>query len=170
VPAPQRGREIADCPGAGLHPGPEPGVPQRGRPRLERRPLIYSHAGIEEFDENEFNEQLNVKVLGYLRCARAAAPPVKANGWGRVINVSGLAARSSGAITGTVRNVAVAALTKNLAYELGRHGVNVHPRALPLTATRSWSAAGPSARSATDVCLGSAVVDRGAGDARAAVR
>ena len=87
-------------------------------------------AGIQEFDEDEFNEQLNVKVLGYLRCARAVAPSMKANGWGRIINISGLAARSSGAITGTVRNVAVAALTKNLADELGHHGVNVtvvHP-------------------------------------------
>jgi NAD(P)-dependent dehydrogenase (short-subunit alcohol dehydrogenase family) len=87
-------------------------------------------AGLEEFDEDEFNEQLNVKVLGYLRCARAFAPSMKASGWGRIINISGLAARSSGAITGTVRNVAVAAMTKNLADELGHHGVNVtvvHP-------------------------------------------
>ena len=87
-------------------------------------------AGLEQFDEDEFNEQLNVKVLGYLRCARAVAPSMKANGWGRIINVSGLAARSSGAITGTVRNVAVAAMSKNLADELGHHGVNVtvvHP-------------------------------------------
>jgi NAD(P)-dependent dehydrogenase (short-subunit alcohol dehydrogenase family) len=86
--------------------------------------------GIEGFDEDEFTAQLNVKVLGYLRCARAVAPSMKANGWGRIINISGLAARSSGAITGTVRNVAVAAMTKNLADELGHHGVNVtvvHP-------------------------------------------
>jgi NAD(P)-dependent dehydrogenase (short-subunit alcohol dehydrogenase family) len=88
--------------------------------------------GIETFDEDEFTEQLNVKVLGYLRCARAVTPSMKANGWGRIINISGLAARSSGAITGTVRNVAVAAMTKNLADELGHHGVNVtvvHPGA-----------------------------------------
>jgi NAD(P)-dependent dehydrogenase (short-subunit alcohol dehydrogenase family) len=86
--------------------------------------------GLENFDQDEFNEQLNVKVLGYLRCARAVAPSMKASGWGRIVNISGLAARSAGAITGTVRNVAVAAMTKNLADELGHHGVNVtvvHP-------------------------------------------
>ena len=86
--------------------------------------------GIEGFSEDEFNAQVNVKVLGYLRCARAVAPSMKANGWGRIINISGLAARSAGAITGSVRNVAVAAATKNLADELGHHGVNVtvvHP-------------------------------------------
>jgi NAD(P)-dependent dehydrogenase (short-subunit alcohol dehydrogenase family) len=86
--------------------------------------------GIADFDEAEFTEQVNVKVLGYLRCIRAVAPSMKANGWGRIVNISGLAARSSGAITGTVRNVAVAAVTKNLADELGHHGINVtvvHP-------------------------------------------
>ena len=86
--------------------------------------------GVDGFDAAEFGEQVNVKVLGYLRCVRAFAPGMRAAGWGRIINVSGLAARSSGAITGTVRNVAVAAMTKNLADELGKDGINVtvvHP-------------------------------------------
>jgi NAD(P)-dependent dehydrogenase (short-subunit alcohol dehydrogenase family) len=94
------------------------------------RPNTGAVVGIETFDSGEFTEQINVKVLGYLRCARAVVGSMKASGWGRIINVSGLAARSSGAITGTVRNVAVAAATKNLADELGHHGINVtvvHP-------------------------------------------
>jgi NAD(P)-dependent dehydrogenase (short-subunit alcohol dehydrogenase family) len=78
--------------------------------------------GIDGFDADEFGEQVNVKVLGYLRCIRAFVPHMRDAGWGRIVNVSGLAARSSGAITGTVRNVAVAAMTKNLADELGKHG------------------------------------------------
>jgi NAD(P)-dependent dehydrogenase (short-subunit alcohol dehydrogenase family) len=82
--------------------------------------------GIDGFDPAEFAEQVNVKVLGYLRCIRAAVPLMRAGRWGRIVNVSGLAARSTGAITGTVRNVAVAALTKNLADELGREGINVN--------------------------------------------
>jgi NAD(P)-dependent dehydrogenase (short-subunit alcohol dehydrogenase family) len=55
---------------------------------------------------------------------------MKAAGWGRIINVSGLAARSTGSLVGSIRNVSVAAMTKNLADELGRHGINVtvvHP-------------------------------------------
>jgi NAD(P)-dependent dehydrogenase (short-subunit alcohol dehydrogenase family) len=86
--------------------------------------------GVDGFDVDEFGEQINVKVLGYLRCIRAFVPHMRAAGWGRIINISGLAARSTGAITGTVRNVAVAAMTKNLADELGRDGINVtvvHP-------------------------------------------
>ena len=49
---------------------------------------------------------------------------------GRIINISGLAARQSGNAVGSMRNVAVAAMTKNLADELGPLGINVtvvHP-------------------------------------------
>src|SRR5579871_300081 len=94
------------------------------------RPNTGAVVGIDGFDAAEFGEQVNVKVLGYLRCARAFVPGMRAAGWGRIINISGLAARSTGSVTGTVRNVAVAALTKNLADELGRDGINVtvvHP-------------------------------------------
>jgi NAD(P)-dependent dehydrogenase (short-subunit alcohol dehydrogenase family) len=82
------------------------------------------------FPEEELVEHLNVKVAGYLRCSRAVAPLMAAQGWGRIINVSGLAARHTGSVVGSVRNVAVAALTKNLADELGPAGINVtvvHP-------------------------------------------
>jgi NAD(P)-dependent dehydrogenase (short-subunit alcohol dehydrogenase family) len=73
---------------------------------------------------------VNVKVLGYLRCAREAAPHMIRQGWGRIVNIGGLAARSSGSPITSMRNVAVVALTKNLADELGPHGINVtavHP-------------------------------------------
>jgi NAD(P)-dependent dehydrogenase (short-subunit alcohol dehydrogenase family) len=94
------------------------------------RPNTGAVSGIDDFDVAEFSEQVNVKVLGYLRCIRAVVPLMRAGGWGRIVNISGLAGRSTGAITGTVRNVAVSALTKNLADELGRDGINVtvvHP-------------------------------------------
>ena len=39
-----------------------------------------SAVGIEQFDEDEFTAQVNVKVLGYLRCARSLAPSMRANG------------------------------------------------------------------------------------------
>jgi NAD(P)-dependent dehydrogenase (short-subunit alcohol dehydrogenase family) len=82
------------------------------------------------FTDDDLERELNVKFRGYLRCARAVAPHMVERGWGRIINISGLAARSTGSIVGTVRNVAVAAMSKNLADELGPQGVNVvvvHP-------------------------------------------
>lgn len=93
-----------------------------------------------------FWDDVDVKVMGYLRTAREAAPHMIAGGWGRIINVSGLAARQTGSIIGSIRNVAVAALTKNLADELGPKGINVtvvHPgltrteKTAPLVAARA---------------------------------
>lgn len=75
-------------------------------------------------------EEVEIKVLGYLRTARAVAPYFVDQGWGRIVNISGLGARQANSIAQTVRNVSVSALTKNLADELGPHGINVtvvHP-------------------------------------------
>ena len=75
-------------------------------------------------------EQVEIKVLGYLRTARAVAPHLVEQGWGRIINISGLGARQANSIAQTIRNISVSALTKNLADELGPKGVNVtvvHP-------------------------------------------
>ncbi len=83
-----------------------------------------------EITNDLFWDDVNVKVMGYLRCAREAAPYMKQQGWGRIISISGLAARQSGSAIGSIRNAAVVAMTKNLADELGPHGINVtvvHP-------------------------------------------
>ena len=83
-----------------------------------------------EIDAAHLQREIDVKVMGYLRCARAVAPYMKAQRWGRIVSLSGLAARQSGNTVGSIRNVAVAALTKNLADELGPNGINVtvvHP-------------------------------------------
>jgi NAD(P)-dependent dehydrogenase (short-subunit alcohol dehydrogenase family) len=74
--------------------------------------------------------EVEIKVLGYLRTARAVAPHLIEQGWGRIINISGLGARQANSIAQTIRNVSVSALTKNLADELGPLGINVtvvHP-------------------------------------------
>jgi NAD(P)-dependent dehydrogenase (short-subunit alcohol dehydrogenase family) len=83
-----------------------------------------------DITDDAFYSDVNVKVMGYVRCAREVAPHMLAQGWGRIINISGLAARSTGSTIGSIRNVAVVALSKNLADELGPHGINVtvvHP-------------------------------------------
>lgn len=83
-----------------------------------------------EITDEIFWDDVNVKVMGYLRCAREVAPIMERQGWGRIISISGLAARSTGSIVGSIRNAAVVALAKNLADELGPRGINVtvvHP-------------------------------------------
>lgn len=113
-------------------------------------------------------EELNTKLVGYLRVARAAAPHLVANGWGRIINISGLAARQSGTIPGSTRNVAIAALTKNLADELGPKGVNVtvvHPGATrtektAITVAARAAAEGVSLEKAEKLLFGHSLIGR----------
>ena len=83
-----------------------------------------------EITEEDFWGDMNVKVMGYLRCSQAVAPYMIEQGWGRIINLSGMAARQAGYAVGSMRNVSVSALSKNLADELGPQGINVttvHP-------------------------------------------
>jgi NAD(P)-dependent dehydrogenase (short-subunit alcohol dehydrogenase family) len=83
-----------------------------------------------ELDVEVFKGELNVKVLGALRCIQQVAPHMIRRGWGRIINISGLNARNAGSVIGSSRNVALVAMTKNIADELGPHGINVtvvHP-------------------------------------------
>ena len=90
-------------------------------------------APVQELTGDHFWPDMNVKVMGYLRCAREVVPYMIERKWGRIINISGLAARNTGSIIGSMRNVAIVAMTKNLADELGPQGINVtvvHPGAI----------------------------------------
>ena len=111
---------------------------------------------LEEIAGDFLQREFDTKVMGYIRCAREVVPGMRAAGWGRVVNISGLAARQSGSAVGSMRNVAVAALTKNMADELGPAGIQVtvvHPgltrteRTAPLIAQK----AAATGRSAADV-------------------
>ena len=81
--------------------------------------------GLAYADMNDLLADINTKVVGYLRCAKAAAPHMQAQGWGRIINIGGLAARNSGTYSG-LRNLSVVHMTKTLSSELGPHGVTVN--------------------------------------------
>jgi NAD(P)-dependent dehydrogenase (short-subunit alcohol dehydrogenase family) len=77
-----------------------------------------------ELEEETFTAYMNVKPMGYIRTAKEAVPHMLAAGWGRIINVGGQRTRETGSTMGSMRNAAVAALTKNLADELGPQGIN----------------------------------------------
>jgi NAD(P)-dependent dehydrogenase (short-subunit alcohol dehydrogenase family) len=80
---------------------------------------------LDQADPELLLEDINTKVVGYLRCAQAAAPHMRARGFGRIVNIGGLTGRSSHAISG-LRNVAVVHLTKSLSDQLGPDGITVN--------------------------------------------
>jgi len=99
-----------------------------------------------EITGDYFHAEMDTKVMGYIRCSREVVAGMKAQGWGRIVHISGLAARQTGNTVGSMRNIALAALAKNMADELGPHGINVtvlHPgltrteRTAPLVAARA---------------------------------
>jgi NAD(P)-dependent dehydrogenase (short-subunit alcohol dehydrogenase family) len=78
-----------------------------------------------ESEDSDLLFDMNTKVVGYFRCAKAVAPHMINQGWGRIINIGGLAARNGGTFSG-LRNAALAHLTKTLSLQLGPQGINVN--------------------------------------------
>ena len=84
---------------------------------------------IEEADETALLHDLNTKLMGYFRLCKACVPHMRQQKWGRIINVGGLTARCTEALSG-MRNTAIVHMTKTLSDNLGKHGITaniVHP-------------------------------------------
>lgn len=78
-----------------------------------------------EADDALLLQDINTKVVGYFRCSKAAAPYMLRQKWGRIINIGGLTARSTEALSG-MRNAAIVHMTKTLSDQLGPHGITVN--------------------------------------------
>jgi NAD(P)-dependent dehydrogenase (short-subunit alcohol dehydrogenase family) len=116
-------------------------------------PATGAAPALADLTDAEVAADFDTKVLGYLRCARAVAPHMRGRGAGRIVNISGLNARRTGSVSGTIRNVAVAALTANLADELGADGVGVcvvHPGPVETERTPALLAARAAATGLTE--------------------
>lgn len=70
-------------------------------------------------------EDINIKVVGYMRFAKAAAAHMRRGGGGRIVNIGGLTGRGSKQLSG-MRNVAICHLTKTLSDQLGPAGITVN--------------------------------------------
>lgn len=82
----------------------------------------------EEIDGDEWDRVMAVNARGVFFCAQAVAKPMRAKGYGKIINIS-----SSVVVTGRANYAhyvaskgAVVALTRALATELGDDGINVN--------------------------------------------
>jgi NAD(P)-dependent dehydrogenase (short-subunit alcohol dehydrogenase family) len=118
---------------------------------------------LDDVPDEDWYAAFELNVMAPLRTMRAAVPPMAERGWGRIVNVSGLAARQTGSVVGSVRNVAVAAMTKNLADEYGAQGVNVtvvHPAMTRTERTPDTLAAMAAARGCTPAEVEAAIADR----------
>ena len=74
---------------------------------------------IDSFEGEDLMEQIDVKVSGYLRCAKYASKYMKDNGWGRIINISAGSADVRNHSVYSLANSGVRFITECLALELG---------------------------------------------------
>ena len=80
---------------------------------------------LEDADPQGLLQDIDIKVVGYLRCAKAAAPHMRKHRYGRIINIGGLTGRGSKQLSG-MRNVAIVHMTKTLSDQLGPDGITVN--------------------------------------------
>jgi NAD(P)-dependent dehydrogenase (short-subunit alcohol dehydrogenase family) len=80
--------------------------------------------------EQDFRRMIDINLMGTIFCCQAAAPPMKAQRSGKIVNVGSQAGlRSQGGGGGTAYSVAKAAIhhyTRKLASELGPYNINVN--------------------------------------------
>jgi NAD(P)-dependent dehydrogenase (short-subunit alcohol dehydrogenase family) len=99
-----------------------------------RLDILVNNAGInirgpiEELSESDYDLVLDTNLKGPWLCCRAAAEPMKRQGWGRVINLSSMLGEVSlpGRTPYAASKGGLTLLTKTLALEWAPHGINVN--------------------------------------------
>jgi len=90
---------------------------------------ILSNEKAETTADSEWRRVLAVNLDGAFFWSRAVLPGMKQRGWGRIINVGSLAAKTGGLTAGTAYSTSKGALTSltfSLARESAAHGVTVN--------------------------------------------
>ena len=88
-----------------------------------------SNSLIVDMPVEHWDSVLRTHVIGTFLCTQAAAPHLKKNGWGRIINISSSHALSGGRVglsNYAAAKGAVLPLTKATAKELGKYGITAN--------------------------------------------
>lgn len=93
-----------------------------------------------EVTDEEWQNDLDLKLLAAVRLARLCLPAMKEQGWGRIINVLNTAAKAPPARSTptSVSRAAGMALTKALASEFAPHGILVNGLNTGVLVTNQW--------------------------------
>lgn len=90
---------------------------------------VYETSPLSDLDVNEWDRVQAVNLRGSFLCAQAAVPAMAANGWGRMVLLSSLAAQTGGMAAGAsyvASKAGVMGLTRSLAMHAGPLGVTVN--------------------------------------------
>ena len=112
---------------------------------IDRLDILVNNAGglikrekIGDMSESLWDEVMGINLKSTFLCCKAAIPRMTGRGWGRIINMSSIAAHDGGGTGATAyatSKAAVLTFTKGLAKELAPHGITVNCVAPGLIAT-----------------------------------
>jgi len=103
-----------------------------------------AEAGLLECPDNVWDVAWAVNVTGTWRCYQAAVPLMAEHEFGRVVNISSMAARGGGNTYGLTKH-AVEHMTAGMAAEVGRKGITVNCIAPGISAFEAAASAIPGA-------------------------
>ena len=106
---------------------------------------IIRRGTIETMTEEDWDRVIEVNLKGTFNCCRAVVAIMKQQGYGKIVNISSIAGKM-GDITSAPgygsSKAAVDSLTKTLARQLARYGINVNavsPHAIETEMSAQWS-------------------------------
>jgi NAD(P)-dependent dehydrogenase (short-subunit alcohol dehydrogenase family) len=95
---------------------------------------------VDQVPDDVWLEDLNLKVLGAVRCTRLAVPHLATAGAGSIVNVLAIAAKAPGAgsLPTSASRAAGLALTKAASKDLGPQGIRVNAVLVGLVESGQW--------------------------------
>jgi 3-oxoacyl-[acyl-carrier protein] reductase len=85
----------------------------------------------DDIADEQWQQSFDLKIMGYVRCMRAVLPAMRAQHFGRIVNIGGTAGiRATPGYTLAALNAAIVHLTRSTAEHIGRDGISVvslHP-------------------------------------------
>ena len=110
-------------------------VVERARERFGAIHVLVNNAGVlrssrvADIEEEEWDFVIRVNLKGTYLCSRAVLPAMREQGWGRIVNVSSAAGRSTSTVGGahyTASKAGVLGFTRHLAREVAGDGITVN--------------------------------------------
>ena len=123
------------------------------------------NGNIEQITDEQWEESFHLKLMGYVRGMRAVIPTMRAQHYGRIVNIGGVAGvhASAGYVLASY-NAAIVHLSRSTAEHLGPDGITVttlHPGPTLTDRLRTMLSAGAAARGLSIDEFGQQVVAQG---------
>jgi 3-oxoacyl-[acyl-carrier protein] reductase len=128
------GSTVESCAGDVTDPATCARLVEECRRRFHGLDILFASAagprpgGFEEVEPADYEQALKLNLLSIVHLCRAALPPMKAQGGGRIVALTSMAVKQpvDGLLLSNMARAGAAGFLKSLANEVGRHGITVN--------------------------------------------